>query len=390
MGTTDISGLANLQVECACSRVHTVPINHIYTGKGALEKLPGVLADFRDERVLLVGDSNTMPLARERVSEMLLPLGCEVTEYEFRCKGNLVLNEELIGRMLVNLPPKTALIVTIGSGTLNDLSRVVATRTNIPWVIIGTAPSMDGYASAVSPIVMEGNKRSVPLGVPHAIIADSDLLKTAPGVMISSGVGDILGKYVALCDWQLATRETGEYYCDYIADMIYAAAERCAVNIENVKTRESAAITDMADTLIISGVAIAMHGLSRPASGSEHQLAHYWEVALHGKKPGQNDPLHGNYVALATEAACRLYELAGEEFDLALPYFPPKAEWVRERMSALGDYSTKEVMGVTRELFYDSFFHATESNGRYTLIMFLEQKGRLEHYAKLLTDEFFA
>ena len=389
MEAVDISSLADMRMECACTRVHTVPIKRIHTGSGALDKLADILKDFKDERVFLIGDKNTMPLARENVNKMLVNAGCEVTEHVFMCKENLVLDEQLIGSMLVRLPPMTGLIVTIGSGTLNDLSRVIATRTNTPWIIIGTAPSMDGYASTVSPIVMEGTKRSVQLGTPYAILADSDLLCTAPDEMLSSGVGDILGKYVALCDWQLATRETGEYYCDYIADMIYTAANRCANSIEQVKTRNAAALADMADTLVMSGVAISMHGLSRPASGSEHQLAHYWEVALHGKKTGRNAPLHGNYVALGAQVACRLYELASKEFDMNFPYFPPKADWVRQCMDSLGDYATIETMGVTRELFYESFFHATESNHRYTLIMFLEQKGRLEHYAKLLANEFY-
>ena len=390
METVNISDFADLRMECACTRTHTVSIKHIHTGKGAINRLADVLENFKNERVFLVGDKNTMPLARESVNKFLVDAGCEVTEHVFEREKNLVLDEQLIGSMLVRMPQMTGLIVTIGSGTLNDLSRVIATRTKLPWVIIGTAPSMDGYASTVSPIAMEGTKRSVPLGVPYAILADSDLLCTAPDEMLSSGVGDILGKYVALCDWQLATRETGEYYCDYITDMIYTAAGRCANSVDNVKTRDAAALSDMADTLILSGLAISMHGLSRPASGCEHQLAHYWEVALHGKGPRENDSLHGNYVALATEAACRLYELAAGEFDMSFSYFPPKAQWVKEHMALLGDYSTIKTLGVTRELFYESFFHATESNKRYTLIMFLEHKGRLEHYARILTDEFFA
>jgi glycerol-1-phosphate dehydrogenase [NAD(P)+] len=230
----------------------------------------------------------------------------------------------------------------------------------------------------------------VRLCVPYAILADTALLKTAPQVMLSSGVGDILGKYVAIRDWRLALREQGEYACERIISMVEDAAGRCVAGIPGVVRREAQALLDMADTLIMSGAAIAMHGeSSRPASGCEHQLAHYWEVALL-LGGGKESPLHGNLVGLGTQAACRLYQLAGEEFDLALPGALPAAGEIAGYMAQLGDYASLEALGVTRELFYDSFFHATKANGRYTLITYLTEKNRLEHYAALLTGEFFA
>jgi glycerol-1-phosphate dehydrogenase [NAD(P)+] len=272
---------------------------------------------------------------------------------------------------------------------MNDLCRVISARCRIPYVIIATAPSMDGYASAVSPVVMDGNKCSIRLCVPHAILADSALLKTAPQVMVSSGVGDILGKYVAIRDWRLAHREKGEYICDYIISLVEDAVGRCVAGIADVCSRKDSALLDMVDTLIMSGAAIAMHGeSSRPASGCEHQLAHYWEVALLNNE--KESPLHGNLVALGTQAACRLYQLAMKEFDLDFPGILPKPEEITAMMAQLGDFSSMKTLGVTRELFYQSFFHATESNGRYTLITYLSEKGRLEHYAELLTKEFFS
>ena len=284
------------------------------------------------------------------------------------------------------MPSDTGLIVAIGSGTLNDLSRVIAARCGIPHVIIATAHSMDGYASSVSPVVMDGGKVSVPLCTPHAITTDVDLMKTAPDEMLSAGVGDILGKYVALNDWQLARRDTGVYFCPHIADLVLSAVDHCVAGIPRIGSRDPAVIQDMADALVLSGVAIAMHGLSRPASGCEHQLAHHWEVEL--LKAGGDSPLHGNLVGLGTEVACRLYQLAGEEYDLRFPCPLPAPGDIAAHMRSLGTFSTIGTLGVTRELLYESFFHAT-SNGRYTLISFLENNGRLQEFAKRITDEFF-
>jgi glycerol-1-phosphate dehydrogenase [NAD(P)+] len=235
---------------------------------------------------------------------------------------------------------------------------------------------------------MDGGKLSIPLSVPYGIIADTQLMKTAPDEMLSSGVGDILGKYVALCDWKLARREMDEYFCAAIADMIDTALTRCVNGIAKLGGRDPEAVLAMADTLIMSGVAISMHGISRPASGCEHQLAHYWEVAL---LDGDADcPLHGNFVGFGTEVACRLYEMAGKEFDLVFPYRLPTSDEIRGYMRLLGDYSSIKTLGITRDLLYDSFFHATEANGRYTLITFLKDKGRLDYYAKAITDSYFS
>jgi len=388
MGKIDVSTLANMQMDCACGRTHKVPIKNIFTGTGAIDKLPEILEDFSGKKVFFIGDENTMPMAEAKMLDMLAAKNCTVVPYTFKSKTHLILDEPLIGSMLIRMPSDTDFILTLGSGTLNDLSRVISSRCKIPYIIVGTAPSMDGYASSVSPVVMDGGKHSVQLCVPYAIVTDTDLMKTAPEEMLSSGVGDILGKYVALWDWKLAQQETGEYFCEYIADMINDAVKRCVDGISQIGNRNPQVITDMAETLVMSGVAISMHGVSRPASGCEHQLAHYWEVAL--IKPDTNTPLHGNFVGLGTEIACRMYQIAGEEFGIKFDYPLPSPSEISDYMRSLGSYSSIETLGVTKEMFYDSFFHATAANGRYTLISYLEEKGRLEAYAKQITEEFFA
>ena len=381
----DVSTLAGMRMVCDCGRTHEVPIKKIITGKDALGRLPEMLSEFKGAKVVLVGDSNTMPLARKPVIEALNAAGCEVCEHTFT-KDELLLDEWLIGSMLIHMPSQPGLIVAIGSGTMNDLCRVIGARCGVPYIIIGTAPSMDGYASVTSAVMVDGLKTSVPLSVPYGILTDIDLMLTAPDEMLSAGVGDILGKYVALNDWQLAARETGECFCPYIADMMSDAVGRCVAGIPQIATRDSEMIQALTDTLVMSGVAISMHGQSRPAAGSEHQLAHCWESAGHHIPGGAR--LHGNYVAFGTEIACRLYELAGEEYDLKFSYRMPAPHEIRDYMKALGGFSTIEALGITRELLWESFMHAT-SNKRFTLIAMLEAHGKLERYAKRIADEYF-
>ena len=110
------------------------------------------------------------------------------------------------------------MIVAGGSGVINDICKIVANVSNKYYVIVGTAPSMDGYASDGAAMILGGMKETVKAGLPRAIIADTEVLKDAPMEMIKAGYGDIIGKFSALCDWKLATAVNGEYFCQYIYD----------------------------------------------------------------------------------------------------------------------------------------------------------------------------
>ena len=380
-----VSGLANLDVECECGQRHRVPIRHIYAGEGALGQLSKIAEEFGGKNAFLVGDSHTMPLAAEPVRAMLEGAGMAVREYVFSRREHYLTDETAIGEMLVHLPQDTDLIVTIGSGTMNDISRVVSIRCRIPYVIIGTAPSMDGYASSTSAVITGDEKVSVPLGAPYGVIADAKLLVTAPDVMLSAGIGDVLGKHTTLMDWRLASREGKERYCPVIAGLIETACRRCEAGYEAVLSRSPEAVCDMAETLIKAGVAISMFGTSRPASGSEHQLAHCWEVAA--IRRSADSGLHGNFVGLGTIAAILLYQEAGKEFGFeTLGYQLPSAEKIRAILEKAGGYALKEALGVDAAMFRESFTHAARINPRYTILSYLDERGRLEHYADVVTQ----
>lgn len=379
-----VSRMAGLDVACGCGKRHTVPIRHIFTGSGALTGLEEIAGEFRDRRAFLVGDSHTLPLAGDRVLETLEAAGMKVQGYCFNSRQRYLTDESAIGEMLIHLPQDSDLIVAVGSGTMNDVTRVVGVRCCIPYVIVGTAPSMDGYASCTSAVLTGGEKISLPLGVPYGIVADPKLLVTAPDVMVSAGIGDVLGKYVTLLDWRLAAREGREDYCPDIASLIGKACRRCRDNWRAVLTRSPEAVSDMTDTLIMAGAAISMFGSSRPAAGSEHQLAHCWETREAEK--GEAAGLHGNYVGLGTVAALLLYREASREFDLVPEDFLlPDPEEIAAILEAAGGYATKEALGVEKGAFRDSFLHAAHNHPRYTLLTYLMEKGRLAHYADVVT-----
>jgi glycerol-1-phosphate dehydrogenase [NAD(P)+] len=384
-----ISEMANRSIDCVCGHTHHVPIQSIITGGNALKGFGSMLSAFQGKKVYLVGDENTMALGRDAVRAFLDKAKCEVSEYVFPCETgkHLVTNERLIGGMLLRMAPQTELLIAIGSGTMNDTARVVSTRCNIPYIIVATAPSMDGYASSTSAVVMDGGKKSVMLTVPYGIVGDTDLIKTAPDHMLAAGAGDILGKYVAIRDWKLAQRETGEYYCPYIADLVLSTADGMASCLPRLFDRGEDMLHDMMDSLVMAGIAICMYGTSRPAAGAEHQIAHSWEVA--DIQAGTNTYLHGNYVGLGALVACRLYELAGQEFDLPGSDCAISSAQMEGYLSYLKGYSSLKTLGISREVFHEGILHAAQPEIRYTLASYLGQRGKIEAYAGRLTEEFF-
>ncbi len=388
-GLKDISSLASRIIKCSCGHTHRIPIRSIHTGRGALDHLGEMLSPFLSKSIYLVGDDNTMALGRDAVLAHLDKAGCQVAEYTFPCPpgSHLVTDERLIGAMLVHMPADTGLIIAIGSGTMNDTARVVSARCNIPYIIVATAPSMDGYASVTSAVVMDGGKKSVPLTVPCGIIGDTQLIKTAPDHMLAAGAGDMLGKYVALRDWVLAQRETGEYFCPMIAEMVRSATDACAGSLPRLFDREDTKLKEMTDALILSGLAICMYGTSRPAAGLEHQIAHFWEVDAIASH--ENAYLHGNYVGLGALSACRLYELAQEEWALPGGDAFPSHAMMAEHMRFLKGLSSPKALNITPQTFREGILHAARPEIRYTLASFLSRAGRLEAYASRLTEEFF-
>jgi glycerol-1-phosphate dehydrogenase [NAD(P)+] len=384
-----ISSMAGCSIDCVCGHNHRVPIQSIITGKHALKGLADMLSAFLGKRVFLVGDENTMTLGRDAVRAFLDVAGCDVTEYSFPCETgkHLVTDERLIGGMLLRMAPQTELVIAIGSGTMNDTARVVSTRCNIPYIIVATAPSMDGYASSTSAVVMDGGKKSVMLTVPYGIVGDTDLIKTAPDHMLAAGAGDILGKYVAIRDWKLAQRETGEYYCPYIADLVLSTADSMALSLPRLFDRDEEVLHGMMDSLVMAGITICMYGTSRPAAGAEHQIAHFWEVAA--IQAGTNTYLHGNYVGLGALVACRLYELAGQEFDLPGSESVISSAQMKGYVSYLKGFSSLKTLGISREVFHEGILHAAQPEIRYTLASYLGQKDKIEAYADQLTEEFF-
>ena len=343
------------------------------------------MRDLGASHIFLVADNYTYEAAGRQVEQLLDQAGLPYHKRVFQTETPLVPNEYALGSVLAAMTSQDDMLLAVGSGTLNDVTKYVSARTGVPYVIAATAPSMDGYASTVAPTILDGFKTTLPAVYPAAIVADVDILKDAPMPMLTAGFGDIIGKFTSLADWRLSHQLNGEYYCPEVAGVIEAAVETCAANAQALAQREPQAIQAVTEALILSGLAMGMVGVSRPASGAEHQMAHYWE--MDALRRGEEHPLHGNAVGVGTVLAASLYEMAAEY--LPQGFAAPDKGQILACLQAAGSCADPKELGIRRELCLESLLHAMELRDRFTVQKLLEQKGKLSLCAQELVARYY-
>lgn len=288
-------------INCDCGKTHTCDIKYVYIENNATKRLKEICKSYNN--ILLVADENTYSAAGEKTVTALT--GKNITKVIFSGKEILVPNEEAIETVTQNLK-NTDLIVGIGSGVIQDLCKYVSFQNKIPYVIVATAPSMDGYASNGAAMITGGMKVTYPATLPLAIIADTEVLKNAPIDMIKAGYGDIIGKFSALNDWKLSHLINNEYFCEYIYNLTYNQIERTLKLANGILKRNEESIKTLMEALVIIGILMSFATSSRPASGSEHHLSHFFEITgiIH------NTPYfpHGIDVAYSTVVTAEIRE----------------------------------------------------------------------------------
>ena len=270
----DFSTLLAGKKDCACGREHLCPISGVSVGKGAINELLKYAESYKN--ILVVCDQNTLKTGGEAVAEILKEKAYDLLVYE--SEGFLVPDEAAIEEMESKLQSNTDLIVGIGSGVINDLCKYVSFKHDLPYFIVATAPSMDGYASNGAALIIKNMKVTYSARVPAVIIGDTEILKDAPMDMIKAGYGDIMGKFSCLNDWKLSRLINDEYFCDYVYDLTYDIVKKTKPLAIKLLERDEKSIKTLMEALVVVGIAMAYIGTSRPASGSEHHLSHFFEI----------------------------------------------------------------------------------------------------------------
>jgi glycerol-1-phosphate dehydrogenase [NAD(P)+] len=277
-------------------------------GPGTLALLPAVLRRVAPAgRHVLVADDNTWRVAGERAGQVLAQAGLAQAEPIVlselpRVKPSADTAKDIAAR----LREQGALPLAVGSGVINDLVKYAAGLAGTAYVCLPTAASMDGYAASGAALREGGFKRTLACAAPVAIVADMDVVAQAPAAMGAWGYGDLVGKLVAGADWILADALDEERLNRGPFAMVQDNLSGWLANPAGVREREGGALTGLMRGLVMAGLAMQAHGNSRPASGSDHQFAHLWE--MEGLSVDGQPVSHGACVGVGCVSMIAAYE----------------------------------------------------------------------------------
>ncbi len=368
---------------CGCGRTHYVPIEEIEADRGGVKLAGRLEALFGGKKVLVVCDAHTKAF-NDKLAAELTADGLEVTVREYGGAQVLTNTEAVVGAAVVANAPSIDGILCVGAGTITDLGRYVGSRMHKPFAHMMTAPSMDGYASDVAALIVDGKKKIYKdCEFPKAVYGDLDVLCAAPYDMIKSGFGDMLGKRTALADWVLSRKMTGESFCAYTAALVERASRACIDALDGIAKRERASIGTLTNALCEAGVAMALAEDTRPASGGEHIFSHYLvESAIDEKRAV---PSHGETVGFGSLVSAFLYEflfqappadIADIKDEMASYLYP--SEEVAKMLDKSGVGSRVSGFLSSKEALAEMIKACASPKKRYTIIRYLSDKGLLD------------
>lgn len=429
--------------ECGCGHSHYASLKFVSIKSGALQELPRILSGLGKTRPYLICDPVTHDIAGSKCMDILNGTKIKAVLHQL---SHTEFDEATLGELVINKPQDCDIAVAVGTGAINDMTRYFSFKMGIPFMTVATAAPMDGFASSIAAIQVNGLKTTFDAQTPLAIIGDTDILKGAPYKMIAAGLGDLLGKSTCLCDWKLAHLITGEHICPNIVELVESCVNNVLKIAPSAKERDPKVLGDIMDGLVLSGIAMSLYGNSRPASGCEHHMSHYWET-IFGQRGSRPVP-HGTQVGVGTvlilkaveaflsrgvdfDAACA----AAEKYDAAKwaaamqkaygPAAPgviemeqsahkndtagrlariyameknwpeiekllrglPSSAYVQELLKGLDSPCLPDEIGVDKALLKDTFLYCKEIRPRYTILQMLWDLGVLESVADTVIAE---
>ena len=295
---------------CSCGKTHVCAMKYLNIGRGILGEVPAMIAAMGKKKPFVVCDENTWKVAGQRVDDILTRVGIEhavcVIQLEKPENDRVAPSEWEVGSVIMRFDPSCDMFLAVGSGVINDICKVAAHATGRPSAVVGTAPSMDGYASNSSSMEMNHVKVSLYNHAPEGILLDSEVLAQAPMRMLWAGLGDMVAKYVAICEWRTSHLVIGEYYCEDVAELMRAALRKIMAASDRIPQRDPDAIAAVAEGLVLAGLGMAFAEISRPASGLEHYFSHMWEMMA--LERGLPYDLHGIQVGVGTTLTLRIWQ----------------------------------------------------------------------------------
>ncbi len=310
----DLKKILHTLENCPCGKKHTFVTERVEIESGLTARIGKILVEEGfPKKVLLVSDSNAIKAADGTI-ESIEAAGFEVKKLIYQ---NMMYAKIEQVREVEALCDDVDAVISVGTGSVNDICRVASYRKGKKFCIVATAPSMDGFASDTAPIVENNFKNSYFVEQPSVILADTKVLAKAPLELKAAGFGDMVAKYIGIADWQIAHLLIDEYYCPAVADITMQGVKKVVDLADKVSGEDEEAAGNIMEGLILSGLGMKLAKSSRPASGAEHVVSHYWECY----KLARNiwPEFHGKKVGVATVLINRIYHNIADRIESVDP-----------------------------------------------------------------------
>lgn len=299
---------------------------------------------------LIISGKKSYDAAGKQVEELLKQKKIKTQTITINTKTNntTVENMAIIEQKIAKLKPQA--LLAIGGGTIIDLTKISSNKQNIPFISIPTTISHDGIASPLASIKETNKPYTIIAQAPLAIIADTNIIAQAPWRSAISGCGDIIAKYTAVKDWNIAHIEgKEEYYGEYAANLAQMSAKLITKNAKHIQPKNTNSIHMILEALISCGVAMSIAGSSRPCSGAEHLFSHAIDII------NPNQAMHGEQVGVGTILTAYLQETNWEQ--------------IRDTLKQIGAPTTAKELGIKNEVIIKALEMApTIRLDRYTIL----------------------
>ena len=348
--------------DCSCGKKHAPGVAKVIIEKGAVKALPALLEEIGAKKPFLLSGHDSFAAAGEAVCNVLEEAGYSYTKYVFPVSP-VRPTEYTVGSALMHFDYGCDAIIGIGSGVINDTGKMLARATGMKYIIVATAPSMDGFVSGTSSMDRDGLKTSIYSTAAWGVVGDLDILCNAPMHLLRAGVGDMLAKITSLMEWKLAKIIVGEEYCEVTAALVERALNQVMNQADKLLERDPDAVRAVMEGLLIAGIGMNFAGVSRPASGMEHYFSHIWDMRSLAFEDAKFEQ-HGIQAGLGTLYTLMAYEtfLKGEykpEWERARKFVESFSleDWNRQLLAFVGPGAEAMIEGEEKEHKYDIMKH---------------------------------
>ncbi|MBW6466692.1 MAG: iron-containing alcohol dehydrogenase [Brevefilum sp.] len=298
-----------------CGREHRIPINIVQSGQNLISSLPEIIDLLLPNQTYNIGiiydrhieaKINALffsPFDQLAISYTRFPLG----EHGLLLEASTEIGDEAADGMPANID----FLIGVGSGVICDLTKWIATKCHLPFLLMGTAASMNAYTSITGTMTKDKVKSTHWLETAQGVLMDATLLASAPHTMTCAGIGDLLARQVANADWKLSNLIRGTYFCPVPFEMMSRFQDAYLPAIPKIRAGDLDAMQKLSDAILVSGYSMTiLDGETSPSSGSEHILSHFFD--FQHEVFGKPKNLHGEQVGIGTIIMSTAFEILSE------------------------------------------------------------------------------